>query len=119
MQFQRGFCPTHSRHDRGAPTQAPPAQGKDPESVLRAITEALNKKDVEVATALLADDVAQTLLPAPSGTGIYKGKEAMRARFKEVVAGNPTPQIDQLPDERRQGDVRGNVQRRFDQATGL
>ncbi len=72
-----------------APTQPPPAQGKDPETVLKAITEALNKKDAETATALLADDVIQTLIPAPSGTGIYKGKDAMRARFKEVVAGNP------------------------------
>jgi len=69
--------------------QAPTPQSKDPESVLKAITEALNKKDVEAATALLADDVAQTLLPAPSGTGIYHGKDAMHARFKEVVAGNP------------------------------
>jgi hypothetical protein len=76
-----------------SPTQPPPAQGKDPEAVLRAITDALNKKDVETATALLADDVAQTLVPAPSGTGIYKGKEAMRARFKEVVAGNPTHKL--------------------------
>ena len=71
------------------PTQPPPAQGKDPETILKAITEALNRQDVDGATALLADDVAQALVPAPSGTGIYKGKEAMRARFKEVVAGNP------------------------------
>jgi ketosteroid isomerase-like protein len=75
------------------PTQAPTPQGRDPESVLRAITDALNKKDVQAATALLADDVVQTLVPAPSGTGIYKGKEAMRARFKEVVAGNPTHRL--------------------------
>jgi hypothetical protein len=75
------------------PTQALPAQGKDPESVLRAITEALNHKDVEAATVLLADDVVQTLIPAPSGTGIYKDKEAMHARFKEVVAGNPTHKL--------------------------
>jgi ketosteroid isomerase-like protein len=67
----------------------PPAQGKDPESVLKAITEALNRKDAEAATALLAENVEQTLVPASSGSGIYKGKEAMRARFKEVVAGNP------------------------------
>ncbi len=72
---------------------APAAQSKDPEAVLRAITEALNKKDVEAATALLADDVTQTLIPAPSGTGIYQGKDAMRARFKEVVAGNPTHKL--------------------------
>ena len=76
-----------------SPTQPPPAQGKGPETVLKAITDALNKKDVETATALLADDVTQTLIPAPSGTGIYKGKEAMRARFKEVVAGNPTHKL--------------------------
>ncbi len=76
-----------------SPTQPPPAQGKDPETVLKAITGALNKKDVETATALLADDVVQTLVPAPSGTGIYQGKEAMRARFKEVVAGNPTHKL--------------------------
>ncbi len=80
------------------PTQAPPsatltAQVKSPEAVLRAITEALNKKDAEAATALVADDVMQTLIPAPSGTGIYQGKEAMRARFKEVVAGNPVHKL--------------------------
>jgi hypothetical protein len=71
----------------------PPTPSKDPESVLRAITEALNKKDVEAATARLADDVTQTLIPAPSGTGIYQGKDAMRARFEEVVAGNPTHRL--------------------------
>ena len=85
--------PTQPPPTATAPTQAPPPQSKDPESVLRAITEALNQKNVEVATALLADDVVQTLVPAPSGTGIYKGKEAMRARFKEVVAGNPTHKL--------------------------
>ena len=75
-----------------SPTQAPPppptAQIKSPEEVVKAVAEAVNKKDVEAATALLAEDVTQTLIPAPSGTGIYKGKEAMRARFKEVVALN-------------------------------
>jgi ketosteroid isomerase-like protein len=64
------------------------AQGTDSESVLKAITEALHKKDVEAAVALLADDIVQTLVPPPSGTGVYKGKEEMRARFKEVVAVN-------------------------------
>jgi hypothetical protein len=49
----------------------------------------LNNKDVDAATALLADDVTQTLIPAPSGTGIYNGKDALRVRFKEVVAANP------------------------------
>jgi hypothetical protein len=85
--------PTQPPPTPAPPTLAPTVQVKDPESVLRAITEALNRKDVEAATALLADDVAQTLVPAPSGTGIYKGKEAMRARFKEVVAGNPTHKL--------------------------
>ncbi len=56
--------------------------------MLRAITDALNKKDAETAAALLADDVTQTLVPAPSGTCIYKGKDGMHARFKEVVALN-------------------------------
>lgn len=70
-------------------TVPPMAQGKDAEAVLRAITDALNNKDVDAATALLADDVTQTLIPAPSGTGIYNGKDALRARFKEVVAANP------------------------------
>ncbi len=75
------------------PTTAPTAQAKSPETVLRAITDALNKKDAEAATAFLADDVTQTLIPAPSGTGIYNGKDAMHARFKEVVAGNPTHKL--------------------------
>lgn len=75
------------------PTAAPRVQEKNPETVLRAITDALNKKDVEAATALLADDVTQTLIPAPSGTGVYQGKDAMHARFKEVVAANPTHKI--------------------------
>jgi hypothetical protein len=76
-----------------SPTQPPPAQGKGPETVLKAIPEALNRKDVDGAAALLADDVTQTLIPASSGTGIYKGKDAMRARFQEVVAGNPTHKL--------------------------
>ena len=71
----------------------PPIQSKAPESVLRAITEALNNKDAEAATALVAEDVTQTLIPAPSGTGIYQGKEAIHTRFKEVVAGNPTHKL--------------------------
>jgi ketosteroid isomerase-like protein len=81
--------PTQPPPTATPPTPTPPVQGKDPESVLKVITEALNRKDVEAATALLADDVVQTLVPASSGSGIYKGKEAMRARFQEVVAGNP------------------------------
>jgi ketosteroid isomerase-like protein len=72
---------------------APTKQVLGPEGVLRAITDALNAKDAETATSYLADDVTQALIPAPSGTGIYKGKEAMHARFKEVVAGNPTHRL--------------------------
>src|SRR5512135_588081 len=76
-----------------APTRAPTGEASlrpnNPEAVLRAITEALNNKDAGAATAFLADDVTQTLIPAPSGTGVYNGKATLSARFKEVVAGNP------------------------------
>jgi len=66
------------------------AQGKtDPESVIRAICTALEEKNVDAAIALVADDVVQTLVPAPPGaTGVYTGKEQLRARFKEVIAVN-------------------------------
>jgi hypothetical protein len=69
------------------------AQAKSPEAVLRAIIDALNNKDVDKATGFLADDVTQTLIPAPSGTGLYQGKEAMSARFSEVVAANPVHKL--------------------------
>ena len=65
------------------------AQATDAESVLKAVSEALNVKDVDKAIALVADDAVLTLAPAPpGGTGVYRGKEQIHARFKEVVAAN-------------------------------
>ncbi len=81
-------CLNSTRYGCGSATPA-----KSPEAVLRAITEALNNKDVEKATGYLAEDVTQTLIPAPSGTGVYQGKEAMHARFIEVVAVNPAHKL--------------------------
>ncbi len=71
----------------------PTPQVKTPEEVLRAITDALNANNADAAAAYLAEDATQTLIPAPSGTGVYTGKEAMRKRFQEVVAANPTHKL--------------------------
>ena len=76
-------------------TSVAPTVVNNPEAVLRAITEALNNKDVGAAAAMLADNVTQTLIPAPSGTGVYNGKAALSARFKEVVAVNPVHRLTQ------------------------
>ena len=65
------------------------AQETDPESVIRAIIEAINDKNVDDALALVADDAVITIVPPPPGiTGVFTGKEEIRERYEMYVAHN-------------------------------
>ena len=61
----------------------------DPESVLRGLFDALNRRDVEGALAFVADHAVGVLTPPPPGSsGLIVGKEEFRERYKAFVAAN-------------------------------
>jgi hypothetical protein len=60
------------------------AQESDPEALARAVYEAMNAGDVEVALALFADDAVLDL----GAFGKFSGKEELRAAFENEVALN-------------------------------
>jgi ketosteroid isomerase-like protein len=63
------------------------AQGTDPESVIRAIIDALNAKNIDAALALVADDAVVTIIPPPGDTtGVFTGKEEIRGWWEGYVA---------------------------------
>jgi ketosteroid isomerase-like protein len=65
------------------------AQETDPESIAGALVEALMAKDVNAALALLADDAVVTVIPPPTGTsGVFTGKEEIRAWYEQLVSWN-------------------------------
>lgn len=65
------------------------AQETDPESIADALVEALMAKDVDAAIALLADDAVVTVIPPPTGTsGVFTGKEEIRAWYEQLVSWN-------------------------------
>jgi ketosteroid isomerase-like protein len=65
------------------------AQDTDPESVAGALVEALVAKDIDAAMALLADDAVVTVIPPPNGTsGVFTGKEEIRAWYELLVSWN-------------------------------
>jgi ketosteroid isomerase-like protein len=65
------------------------AQDTDPESVAGALVEALVAKDIDAAMALLADDAVVTVIPPPTGTsGVFTGKEEIRAWYELLVSWN-------------------------------
>jgi hypothetical protein len=65
------------------------AQDTDPESVAGALMEALMAKDIDAAMALVADDAVVTVIPPPTGTsGVFTGKEEIRAWYEQLVAWN-------------------------------
>lgn len=70
------------------------AQGTDPESVIRAIIDALNAKNIDAALALVADDAVITLIPPPPGTtGVFTGKEEIRGWWEQYVADNSVTEL--------------------------
>lgn len=73
----------------GCASPGVPQQAADAETVFRNITVALNEKNVDQAIAWVADDCVLTIVPPPpGGTGVYRGKAQILARFKEVVGVN-------------------------------
>lgn len=65
------------------------AQETDPESIAVALVEALMAKDVNAAVALLADDAVVTVIPPPTGTsGVFTGKEEIRAWYEQLASWN-------------------------------
>jgi hypothetical protein len=65
------------------------AQDTEPESIAGALVEALMAKDIDAAMALLADDAVVTVIPPPTGTsGVFTGKEEIRAWYELLVSWN-------------------------------
>jgi ketosteroid isomerase-like protein len=65
------------------------AQDADPASIAGALVEALMAKDIDAAMALLADDAVVTVIPPPTGTsGVFTGKEEIRAWYELLVSWN-------------------------------
>lgn len=62
------------------------AQGTDPESVVRALMDALNAQDMDAGLALIADDTVITLLPPPAK--VFTGREQIRAYWEAWFAMN-------------------------------
>jgi hypothetical protein len=62
------------------------AQGTDPESVIRALMDALNAQDMDAGMALIADDTVITLLPPPAK--VFSGKEQIRAYWEAWLSMN-------------------------------
>lgn len=70
------------------------AQEPDPVQMMEDLLAMLEAGDIDGAVDMLSEDIVQTLLPPPAdGTGIYTGKDEMRARWEEVLALNPTHEI--------------------------
>jgi ketosteroid isomerase-like protein len=70
------------------------AQADDPEGVVRGIVDALNEGEIDAALALVADDAVITLFPAPPNTtGVFAGKEEIRAWWETFTASNGSAEI--------------------------
>ncbi len=66
------------------------AQPTDPVAVLEASDVAYNAHDLEAISALFADDAVRQLIPPPSpeASGIWRGKEEIRAQWQREFALN-------------------------------
>jgi hypothetical protein len=65
------------------------AEGQDPESIIRAIHQAMEGKDVEAALALMTDEIVVKIVPPPPGTsGVWSGKEEVRGWLEGTIAQN-------------------------------
>jgi hypothetical protein len=70
------------------------AQEPDPVQMIEDLNAKLEAGDIDGAVAYLSDDHVLTLIPAaPGTTGIIEGKEAVRARYEEIYAMNPTHKV--------------------------
>lgn len=67
------------------------ACGPQPQDIVDAWQQDLNKGDIESALSHLADDVVVSVSPPGSGEdGVYKGKEEVRGWYETIVAGKGT-----------------------------
>jgi hypothetical protein len=69
------------------------AQEPDPVQMFQDLTAKLNAGDIDGALEYLSDDIVMTLIPPAEGTGVYTGKEEMRARWEEVLALNAHSEV--------------------------
>ena len=69
------------------------AQEPDPVQLIQDLIAKVDAGDIDGALEYLSDDIVMYLIPPAEGTGIYTGKEEMRARWEEVVALNAHSEI--------------------------
>jgi hypothetical protein len=64
------------------------AQETDPLAVVNAWHDALNAYDIDAALSHFADGAEVTFVPPLEGSGVYSGKEQIRALYEGFVAAN-------------------------------
>ena len=64
------------------------AQETDPQSVVNAWHDALNGYDIDTALSYFADGAVVTFVPPLAGSGVFSGKEEIRALYEGFVAAN-------------------------------
>lgn len=64
------------------------AQETDPLSVVNGWHDALNAYDIDAALSYFADDAVITFVPPLEGSGVYSGKDEIRALYEGFVAAN-------------------------------
>ena len=69
-----------------SPFQATAQDEANPETVLRAIYDAINVGDVEGAMLYVADNAVLTIPPPPGSNGVFIGKEEIQGWWEQLVA---------------------------------
>ena len=62
------------------------SQAPDPKTVLNSWNDALNQGQIDVALSYLAENAVVTIVPPPSGSGIFTGKSEIRAWYEGNTA---------------------------------
>ncbi len=79
-----------------------PACASDPQNVINAWQEAMNKGDIDLALSYLAQDATVTIVPAFDGDGIYNGRSEIRSWYEMLAGGKG---LTTLSDCKKNGDT--------------
>lgn len=75
------------------------AQETDPISSVQALHDALNAGDVDAMLSVVADGAVVTVVPPPEGTGVFNGKDEIRAWYEGMVAANGAATVGDCQDD--------------------